>query len=42
MRFDLALPLLGGVIFGVFRKVAVGARFLDRLDDLRAFLAQAP
>jgi hypothetical protein len=32
-RLDLALPLLGGMIFGILRQVAVGARFLDRVDD---------
>ena len=31
--FDLSLPFLGGVIFGIFRKVAMRARFLDRIDD---------
>ena len=30
----MALPLLGGVIFGVLGKVAMSARFLDRVDDL--------
>src|SRR3546814_9412915 len=29
-RLDLTLTFLGGVIFGIFREVAVGARFLDR------------
>src|SRR3546814_9420909 len=32
-RFDLALTFLGGVIFGIFRKIAMRARFLDRIDD---------
>src|SRR3546814_16188609 len=35
--FDMTLPLLGGVIFGIFRKVAVRARFLDRIDDQGPF-----
>src|SRR3546814_742035 len=30
---DLALTFLRGVIFGIFRKVAMRARFLDRIDD---------
>ena len=34
--FDEALLLLGGVIFGILRQVAMGARFRDRLDDLVA------
>ena len=29
-----ALPLAGRLVFGVFRQVAVAARFLDRPDDL--------
>ena len=29
--------LLGGVIFGIFRQIAMGARFRDRLDDRVAF-----
>ena len=33
-RLDLALALLGGMIFGIFAKIAMGARVLDRLDDL--------
>jgi hypothetical protein len=33
-RFDLALALLGGVIFGILAQIAVGACFLDRIDDL--------
>jgi hypothetical protein len=33
MGLDLALAFLGGVVFGVFRQIAVGARFLDRIDD---------
>ncbi len=32
-RLDLALALLGGVIFGVFGKIAMRARFLDRVHD---------
>ena len=35
-RLDLALPLLGGVIFGILAEVAMGAGILDRLDDLGA------
>jgi hypothetical protein len=35
VRLDLALALLGRVIFGIFRQIAVGAGFLDRVDDLR-------
>ena len=42
MRLDLALPLLGGMIFGVFRKIAMRARFLDRIDDLRPLLRAEP
>ena len=34
--FDEALAFLGGVIFGILRQVAMGARFRDRLDDLMA------
>ena len=34
-RLDLALALLGRMIFGVLGEVAVRARFLDRLDDRR-------
>ena len=30
------------MIFGVLRKVAVGARFLDRIDDPRPLFAQSP
>src|SRR3546814_8502969 len=36
------LPLLGGVIFGIFRKITMRARFLDRLDDFRPFRLQVP
>jgi hypothetical protein len=32
----MTLPLLGGMIFGIFGKVAVGAGFLDRRDHLGA------
>src|SRR3569623_798586 len=39
-RLDLALALLGGEIFGVFRQVAMGARFLDRIDDQRTLRFQ--
>jgi len=40
--FDEALLLLGRVIFGILRQVAMGARFRDRLDDLMAiFVLQA-
>ena len=35
-RLDLALALLGRMIFGIFAQVAVRARDLDRLDDRRA------
>ena len=34
--FDEALAFLGGVIFGILRQIAMGARFRDRLDDLMA------
>src|SRR3546814_469835 len=40
--FHLSLPLLGGVIFGIFRKITMRARFLDRLDDFRPFRLQVP
>src|SRR3546814_12475091 len=40
-RLNLALAFLGGVIFGVFRKIAMRARFLDRIDDLRTFFLEA-
>src|SRR3546814_1720735 len=36
-RLDLALPLLGGMIFGIFRQVAMRARFLDRFHDRGTF-----
>ncbi len=36
LRLDLALALLGGVIFGILGEIAMGARFLDRVDDRRA------
>src|SRR3569623_1042216 len=39
-RLYLALTLLGGMVFGVFRQIAMRARFLDRLDDLGALLFQ--
>ena len=29
----MSLPLLGGMIFGVLGEIAMGARFLDRVDD---------
>ena len=32
----MALALLGGMIFGILGKVAMRARFLDRVDDRRA------
>ena len=32
---DVTLPLLGGVIFGILRQVAVGTRLLDLLDVVR-------
>ena len=35
LRLDLALALLGGMIFGILGKVAMAARFLDRVDDRR-------
>ncbi len=35
LRLDMALALLGGMVFGVLRQVAVGARGLDILDVLR-------
>ena len=35
LRLDLALALLGGMIFGILGKVAVRARFFDRVDDRR-------
>src|SRR3546814_5929154 len=40
--FHLSLPLLGGVIFGIFRKITLRARYLDRLDDFRPFRLQVP
>src|SRR6185312_5762785 len=40
--FVEALLLLGGVIFGIFGKVAVRARLGDRLDDARPLLLLAP
>ena len=40
LAFDPALPLLGGMVFGIFRQIAVRARFLDRVNDLRPLLAQ--
>src|SRR3546814_11881899 len=33
---DLALPLLGGMVFGIFRQIAVSPSLLDRLDDRRS------
>src|SRR3546814_4437776 len=36
-RLDLALPLLGGMIFGIFRQVAMRARFLARFHDRGTF-----
>ena len=30
------------MVFGVFRKVAMGTRFLDRVNDLRPLLTQRP
>ncbi len=35
-RLGDALLLLGGMIFGILRQIAVGARFGDLLDDARA------
>src|SRR3569623_3421612 len=40
-RLDLALALFRRVILGVLRQVAMRARFLDRIDDLRALRFQA-
>src|SRR5688500_12879531 len=37
LRLDMALPFLGGMVFGVLRKVAMAARHLDRLDDRGTF-----
>lgn len=37
-----ALLLLGGMVLGVLRQIAVGARFRDRLDDRRAVHLLAP
>jgi len=37
LRLDVALTLLGGMVFGILGEVAVGARLLDILDHLRAF-----
>ena len=34
--FDEAWLLLGGVIFGVFRQIAMGTRFRDHADDRTA------
>src|SRR4029079_3136322 len=34
----MALTLLGGVIFGILAEIAVGACFLDRLNDGRTLL----
>ena len=39
-HFDLALPLLGRMIFGIFGQVAMRARLLDRLDDPGPLFAQ--
>ena len=36
-RLDLALALLRGMIFRIFRKIAVRTRILDRLDDFGTF-----
>ena len=40
--FIVALGFLGGVIFGIFRKVAMGARFRNRFDDPRTLFLLAP
>lgn len=37
----MALSFLGSVVFGVFRKVAMGARFGNRLDDTGTLLLLA-
>ena len=37
-----ALRLLGGMVFGVLRQVAMRARFRDRLDDARPLFLLAP
>ena len=36
--FDEGLAFARGVVFSVFRQIAVRARFRDRADDGRAFL----
>lgn len=37
----MALGFLGSVVFGIFRKVAMGARFRNCLDDTGTFLLLA-
>ena len=40
-RLDLALTFLGGMIFGVFRQIAVRTRFFDCFDNRRALFTEA-
>ena len=40
LRLDLTLAFLGGMIFGIFRQVAMGARLLDGVHDPRPFLPE--
>ena len=39
-RFNLPLAFLGGMVFGIFGKIAVGAGFLDGVYDPGTLLAQ--
>jgi hypothetical protein len=40
--FIVALGFLGGMVFGIFRQVAMGARFGNCLDDARALFLLTP